>query len=81
MAKVFLITLFEPDYIGTRLLAAYLLKHGHSPHILHLKLRNERVFPDALENHAGYQICIEGTIQRLGMDTNPVLEYESLLSG
>lgn len=76
MAKVFLITLFEPDYIGTRLLAAYLLKHGHSPHILHFKLKNERVFPEALEKHAGYQLCIEGIILRLGVDTNPVLEYE-----
>ena len=82
MAKVLLITLFEPDYIGTRLLASYLLKNGHSPHLLHFKFRDERLFPDAIEEHRGYQICTHGYVHRMGLDTNPPndIEYQFLQS-
>lgn len=76
MAKVMLLTLYEPDYIGTRLLAAYLLQHGHEAHILHFKLPKRKKFPDAVEKHYGYQACTDGWVLLSRQDSNPVTEKE-----
>lgn len=76
MAKVLLITLYEPDYIGTRLLAAYLFRHGHEAHIIHFKLPKRINCPDAVEKHHGYQACTGGWVLLSRQDSNPVTVEE-----
>lgn len=79
MAKVLLLTLYEPDYIGTRLLAAYLLRQGHEAHILHFKLPKRAKVPDYVEHHHGYQACTTGWIVLSRQDTNPITAKEYAL--
>lgn len=79
MARVLLLTLYEPDYIGTRLLAAYLLQHGHEAHILHFKLPKRKKCPDAVERHYGYQACTDGWVLLSRQDSNPITVEEYAL--
>lgn len=68
MAKLVLICLYEPEYIGSRVLVNYVLKHGHDVRLLHLKkdCREYRNF--ALEKHHDYQWVQEGKVAHLRED-------------
>lgn len=81
MSKIILITLYEHDYIGTRVLASHLIKNGHEAHVLHFKLGYWAKFTDAVENHLGYQVVSRGEVRRNCQDVNPVTEKEYALLG
>ncbi len=76
MAKVLFVNLYEPDYLGTRYLASYLLKHGHTPHILSLKLGNGKNLAEEREEHLGYMLCVQGYVRLSRQDINPITEQE-----
>ena len=82
MSKVALITLYEVDYIGTRVLTHYLEKHGHQAHIVHFKKSSPVNFYSEKEHHSGYQAIVKrGYVTRNRLDVNPITETEySLLT-
>lgn len=68
MAKVVLISFYEPEYIGTRVLANYLLKHGHTVRLIHLKRDCRAMRNSALEEHHDYQWVELGQVVHLRGD-------------
>lgn len=71
MAKVALISLYEANYLGTRVLSSYLIKNGHEAHNILFKDLRWETRETPLEKHHGYQ-CM----QDLEIVT---LEYDSFL--
>ena len=82
MAKVVLITVYEPEYIGIRVLANYLIKHGHAVRLIHVKKNSVCYFNSALEDHHDYQWAQLGHVVQLREDAGlHITETEYALLG
>ncbi len=55
MAKIILISLYEANYLGTRILSSFLNKNGHLTRNLFFKDLREETREYPIENHIGYQ--------------------------
>lgn len=76
MAKVLLITLYEIDYIGTRVLLSYLKENGHEVHNIHLKMTKPRTCHEVIEENHAFQIIHGSTIRRRSIDENHITKIE-----
>lgn len=76
MAKIALISLYEVNYLGTRLLTAWLRANGHEAHNVFFKDMRWQVRETPLEEHTGYQILHDSQIVGLEYDTRLWTEKE-----
>lgn len=69
MAKIVFISLYEVNYLGTRLLASYLRSKGHDAHNILFKDMRWQARDIPLENHIGYQLLHDRNIVGVEYDT------------
>lgn len=79
MAKVILVNLYEPPYLGTRALAAWLLKCGHDVHNITLKTADgytKTTVDEPLEDHKAFLEMYNGVLCLRPMDAVPITATE-----
>lgn len=69
MAKIALISLYEVNYLGTRMLASWLRSKGHEVYNILFKDMRWQLRDTPLENHIGYQILHDRSIVGVEYDT------------